>query len=61
MMHLTKENFERKKIPLPSLEIQQSIVERIEEEQRLVDANRKLIEIYEGKIREKMDEVWGVE
>lgn len=60
MMHLTKENFEKKKIPLPPLEIQQSIVEQIEEEQRLVDANRRLIEIYEGKIREKMDEVWGV-
>lgn len=49
------------KIPLPPIEIQQSIVDRIEEEQRLVDANRRLIEIYEGKIREKMDEVWGVE
>lgn len=49
------------KIPLPPLDIQQSIVERIEEEQRLIDANRRLIEIYEGKIREKMDEVWGVE
>lgn len=48
------------KIPLPPLEIQKTIVERIEEEQRLVDANRRLIEIYEGKIWEKMDEVWGI-
>ena len=48
------------KIPLPPFEIQQVIVDRIEEEQSLVDANRRLIEIYEGKIRERMDEVWGV-
>ena len=49
------------KIPLPSLDIQQSIVDRIMEEQRLIDGNLRLIEIYEGKIRERMDEVWGVE
>jgi len=24
-----------------------------------VDANKKLIEIYQGKIKEKINEVWG--
>jgi len=36
-----------------------SFVSRIEEEQQLVDANKKLIGIYQGKIKEKIDEVWG--
>lgn len=46
-------------IPLPPLDIQKQIVSRIEEEQLLVDANKKLIEIYQGKIKEKIGEVWG--
>lgn len=58
--HLHLNDLKKTTIPLPSPEIQQSIVERIEEEQKLVDANRRLIEIFEGKIREKMDEVWGL-
>lgn len=47
------------KIPLPSLDIQKQIISRIEEEQKIVDANKKLIELYQGKIKEKIDEVWG--
>jgi type I restriction enzyme M protein len=49
-------NFE---VPIPPLEIQKQIVSRIEEEQQLVNANKKLIELYQGKIKEKIDEVWG--
>ena len=47
------------KIPLPPLDVQKQIVARIEEEQKLVDANKKLIELFEGKIKEKIAEVWG--
>ena len=57
--NLNTDQIRKFRIPLPPLEIQQSIVDRIEEEQRLVDGTRRLIEIYEGKIRERMDEVWG--
>jgi len=39
--------------------IQKQIVSRIEEEQQLVDANKKLIKLYQGKIKETIDEVWG--
>lgn len=46
-------------IPLPSLDVQTEIVARIEEEQKLVDANKKLIELFEGRIKEKIAEVWG--
>jgi len=41
------------KIPLPPLSVQKKIVAQIEEEQKLVDANKKLIEIYEQKIKDK--------
>jgi len=47
------------KIPLPPLKIQKQIVAQIEEEQKLVEANKKLIEIFEGKIKAKIAEVWG--
>ncbi len=48
------------KIPLTSLEEQAEIVERIGEEQALVNGNKKLIELFEQKIKDKINEVWGV-
>ncbi|MDP3103331.1 MAG: hypothetical protein Q8M95_01830 [Candidatus Methanoperedens sp.] len=35
------------------------IVAQIEEEHKLVDANKKLIELFNGKIKAKIAEVWG--
>lgn len=46
-------------IPLPPLGVQKKIVEEIEEEQKTVDACKKLIEINEQKIKSKISEVWG--
>jgi len=46
---------------LPPLSIQQEIVARIEAEQKLVEANKRLIKIYEQKIKDKINEVWGEE
>ncbi len=46
-------------IPLPSLEIQQTIVAEIEAEQALVAANRELIERFEKKIQAAIARVWG--
>jgi len=48
------------KIPLPSILEQQTIVKAIEEELQLVNANKRLIEIFEQKIKTKIGEVWGV-
>ena len=31
----------------------------MEAERALVEANRKLIEIFEAKIKAKLDEIWG--
>lgn len=47
------------KFPLPPLASQHEIIKKIEEEQKLVDSNKRLIEIYEAKIKSKIDEVWG--
>ncbi|MFM7428802.1 MAG: restriction endonuclease subunit S, partial [Flammeovirgaceae bacterium] len=47
-------------IPLPSIDEQKEIVQAIEEEMQLVNANKRLIEIFEQKIKDKIGEVWGV-
>ena len=56
---INQKDVEQIKIPLPPLDIQKQIVARIEEEQKLVEASKKLIEIYENKIKTKIAEVWG--
>ncbi len=47
------------KIPLAPLETQRQIVAQIEKEQELVNANKKLIEIFEQKIKDRIAKVWG--
>ena len=54
------EQIKEMKIPLPSIYEQQTIVNAIEEEIQLVKANKRLIEIFEQKIKTKIGEVWGV-
>jgi len=46
-------------VPLPPLDIQRRIVAEIEAERALVEANRKLVEIFEKKIQTKLGEIWG--
>lgn len=46
-------------IPVPSLEIQQSIVEKIESERQIIEGNKKLIEIYTQKIQDRINKIWG--
>lgn len=45
-------------IPVPSLSEQQQIVNRIEQEQQLVNANKELIKIYEQKIKDEINKLW---
>jgi type I restriction enzyme M protein len=45
---------------MPNLNEQNQIVERIEQEQELVNANKQLISIFEQKIKDRINEVWGV-
>lgn len=46
-------------IPLPDLATQERLVAQIEREQALVNANKELIKLYEGKIKERIARVWG--
>jgi type I restriction enzyme M protein len=48
-------------VPLPPLSEQQQIVRRIEEEQALVNGNKKLIAIYEQKIKDEINKLWEKE
>jgi len=47
------------KLPLPPLDKQKQIVAQIEAEQKIVNSNKILIEIYHQKIKDKIAEVWG--
>ena len=47
------------KVSLPLLEEQTQIVERIEQEQALVNANKQLIALFEQKIKDRINLVWG--
>ena len=46
-------------IPLPSLETQKEIVQKIEEERKVIEGNKQLIEIYTQKIEERLKKVWS--
>ncbi|MEI6138783.1 MAG: N-6 DNA methylase [Mariniphaga sp.] len=60
VLGIKQSNLRELQIALPSLQEQTLIVQRIEEEQSLVNSNKRLIEIFEQKIKDKIDEVWGV-
>lgn len=53
------DHFKKIKVPLPPIKIQQQIVTQIESEQKIIDANKELIKIFEDKIKDKIAEVWG--
>jgi len=55
---ISKSSFSKIKIPLPPLEIQEQIVAQIEAEQALIESAKKLIEIYEQKIKEVIAKIW---
>jgi type I restriction enzyme M protein len=56
--NITKSDVLRFKMPLPSIEIQRIIVTQLDEEQQLVNANKKLIHIFEDKIKATINRVW---
>lgn len=58
LQRLTKDFAMSYKIPLPPLKTQQKIVAEIEAEQQLVDNNKKLIEIFEQKIKAVINKVY---
>lgn len=56
---LSQGNMNKIEIYLPSFEIQDQIVNQINEEIMIVNQSKRLIEIFEQKIKDKISEVWG--
>ena len=48
------------KIPMPTIKEQNALVDIIENEKQLVLSNKQLIAIFEQKIKDKINEVWGI-
>jgi restriction endonuclease S subunit len=46
-------------IPQPSIEIQNQIAKQIDEEMAIVEQNKRLIEIFQQKIKDNISQVWG--
>jgi type I restriction enzyme M protein len=57
---VTASDVKELEIYLPTIEEQESIVQNLEAEQQLVASNKQLIFIFEQKIKNKINEVWGV-
>ena len=53
------DDLDRLDIPLPSLEVQKIIDAQIQKEQKMIEANKELIKLFEQKIKDKISEVWG--
>jgi type I restriction enzyme M protein len=47
------------RIPCPKINVQDEVIREINQEQNIVFSNRKLIEIYEQKIKNRIAKVWG--
>ena len=56
---ITKSRFSELRIPLPPVSTQRALVEELECEQALVNANRSLMERMEKKIKAAIGRVWG--
>lgn len=59
MKNISMKSFLSISIPLPPIELQNQIVEQIDNEQKLVAANKQLSEIFEQKIKDRIAKVWG--
>lgn len=59
LQRLTKDFVLNYPVSLPPLDAQRRIVSQTEEEIAIVEQNKRLIEIFEKKINDKISEVWG--
>jgi type I restriction enzyme M protein len=58
---LNRNDAYKKTIGLPTLDHQKQIVKKLEEERKVIEGNKKLIEIYTQKIQDRINKVWGEE
>lgn len=46
-------------IPLPDISTQSKIVKKLNQEREIIDANKKLIQIYKDKVGDRINKIWG--
>lgn len=56
--NISNKQIESIEVPLPPIEVQKQIAERLEAEFMLVEGNKRLIEIYEQKINDVLAKLW---
>jgi restriction endonuclease S subunit len=56
--NITQDSLKSLVIPLPSINIQNKIVEKLEQEREVIEGNKELIKIYEKKINDKIKELF---
>ena len=59
LVHLTKTDLKQELLPIPKIDVQQQIVERLDSEKKIIEGNKKLIEIYSNKIEDRINKIWG--
>jgi len=57
---VSPEDLNKLKIPLPSLETQMEFIKQIKQEQKLVDTNNEIITIFANKVKQKINEICGI-
>lgn len=58
MTHITKQGMEQTFIPLPSIDDQKRIVAKLEAEQEIIDANKRLIDLMQDKINQVINRIY---
>ncbi len=61
MIHITKSGMEKRKIHLPSIEIQNKLIGNLEKERNTIELNMELINIYKEKTEKRIKSIWGEE
>lgn len=57
--NLTKQFISELRVPIPTRDEQKVIVDAVREEMSIVEQNKRLIEIFQQKIKDRIAEVWG--
>jgi type I restriction enzyme M protein len=57
-LNLNTDQLRKFEIPVPPINIQRTIIEHIETEREIIESNRKLVDLYNAKIKKAIERVW---
>ena len=55
---VTRDFVKKLQLPVPSLKEQKAIINKISDERKIIEGNKKLIEIYSRKIEDRINKIW---